>query len=311
MLDSMRYTLLFFRSLFKRTQIQSIESIESIKSVKWSDIKHDLKMFMTQDQTFLDKENFPSIMVETSIPFAHWTPAQKDLYVRHVDVLSDMVNHVATYTDEECSIVSRVVTTLEDMPDTPDENVHDSNRLIRAMNEAFPENCFVDLQIKSGCGWDPRKRDTQIQFRFRLSRPRPTRLVLVPRSNILKSLQPVIRHVGKPFQSMHLTSKDKEIMDDYKTMCDTFVMSVWVGTPGNKVTDTGTGFRTKTFIGSSVSPDYPIRILFRHGLDHDNDALKSSLKDFIDIFDPVKTTDPDVPVLMTMEDFVTLSLKTS
>ena len=257
-------------------------------------------------------------LVEDPVNPQTLTAKQRDVYDNYIDRASDMVNHLPSYTDEECAIVARVIYALRQLPDVPGEDVHDDERVLEAIKEVFTEETysedsfsesFVAMQRKTSCAWDPRGRDTQLQFHFRLSTPLPLRLVMLPRSEqTLAVIRPVVRHVSKPFQSLHLTTdmRGQELLEQYKSTCQEFVMSVWVGKPGSKVTDTGTGFRTNTFIGGGASPDYALRILFQRGLT--GEALRSALQDFVELFeDPQRR----IPVLMPMRVFTDLSAQTN
>lgn len=226
---------------------------------------------------------------EKESPRHLYTTAQLDLIDHYIHVDSDMMNHVIHYSDEECALVKKTLSFIQELSGP---QLHDDDYMTTFMREKFP-HIYIDHIRKTGCVWDPRKRDTQMQFRFRLSHPMPKRLLCVPLTEVKDSLKPILRHVGKSFQSLHLTSQDKDLLVKYQDLCDTFVMSVWVGPSSDKITETGTGFRSSDFIGSGVAMDYDLRILFHSGLQ--GSPLQSALNDFVALF-----SDPssNIPVLL-------------
>jgi len=241
-------------------------------------------------------------LMENPVDVKTLHPSQRRLLeMGFVDPLSDMVDHVPYYTQEECDIIELIVITLRDLTAT---EIRDTSLIDNFMSIVFPES-YMDHQIKSGCVWDPRKRDTQIQFRFRLSSALPTRLVMVPLQKIFSSLELVARHVGKPFQSFHLTSKDINTLKSYLSTCDVFTVSIWIGSVDKKIVETGTGFRTRDFIGSGSSLDTNLRILFRRGLK--GEAFVSALKDFVECLSIDQGDEKKmVPVLLQRQDFINL-----
>lgn len=79
---------------------------------------------------------------------------------------------------------------------------------------------------------------------------------------------------------------------------------------GEKTVSTGTGFRTRDFIGTAQAPDHAMRILFRKGLS--GVALKGALDDFLEVFFGANDmtardhSEATVPVLMPLSQFMRL-----
>ena len=210
-----------------------------------------------------------------------------------VDPQSDMVDHIVTYDDEECAWVMRALEVLDGLTDA---EVRDEARI----REVLPE---VNLYNKiEGAGWDPRKRDTVIQIRCKMSRTKPKRLVQAPLSIVRDSLAVLVRHVGKPFQGAHVTTTDVQRVLPFMDMCDEFILTVWVGPMGGKITQSGTGFRSSHFPGGP-SPDHVNRILIRNLT---GPALHDAHADFVKAYSATLQKDHTVPLLLQLQDFVLL-----
>lgn len=245
-------------------------------------------------------KNYPSLLgndllLENQIPTDLWTPAQQDLFtLSELDKTSDMMDHIPTYDDEECAWVKTALTTISKMSS---EDVRSEEKIKKELPNVIEYRCL------SNCTWDPKKRDTVIQLKIKMTRKKATRLVEAPLCEIYSSLRPILRHKGKAFQSLHMTSLDLDCLRPFIHECDTFIMTVWVGSVDKKITESGTGFRSSTFPGQSVARDNSARILFRPFKD---DALLEAHKDFEITYGQDRNSVNVVPVLMQLEHFIRL-----
>lgn len=246
-------------------------------------------------------KSYPSLIgeklqIEDSVKFEDLTPAQQDLNsYKFVDANSDLVDHIPSYDDEECKIVKNALFEVSKM-------TAQDVRSEKKIREKFYN--LVDYNCISNCAWDFKKRDTVIQLKFSLEKEKPTRLVLAPLSKVQDTMIPILRHKGKPFQSLHMTSTKLESLIPYVGSSPTFILTIWVGNMENKITESGTGFRATGFPGQSLSKDNKARILFRN---FTGDAFQQAIKDFRDTYDVVEDSDSIVPVLMQRDHFISLN----
>lgn len=246
-------------------------------------------------------KGYPSLIgeklaIEQSVNFEDLTLAQQDLIsYEFVDPNSDLVDHIPSYDDEECKIVKNALFEISKMTA---QDVRSEEKIRKKFYNLVDYNCI------SNCAWDFKKRDTVIQLKFSLEKEKPTRLVLAPFSKVQDSIIPILRHKGKPFQSLHMTSSKLESLIPFIGSSPTFILTIWVGNMENKITESGTGFRATGFPGQSVAKDNNARILFRN---FTGDAFKQAVSDFRDTYDVAEDSDSLVPVLMQREHFICLN----
>ena len=239
----------------------------------------------------------PDLLIEQPRPVESLTAAQLDLFSYPLDCMidpfSDLVDHIPSYSDEECLWVRTALMTIHSMTA---EEVRSKEEIQKRLPQVVEYNCIKN------CAWDFKKRDTVIQLKIELSEAKPLRLVEVPFDKVHSSLRPILRHKGKPFQSLHITSNIKALRP-YVSTCKFFILTIWVGPEDKKITESGTGYRSETFPGQSVAKDNATRVVIRPLKEQ---ALVEALKDFETTFGQDPSSQHLVPVLMQMDDFCKL-----
>lgn len=242
-----------------------------------------------------------AMLFEEMVHPSEWTEAQHVLSgIPEVDPLSDMMDHIPTYHPEECQWVRKVLTTLAAM--SLDEVLDEAH-----VRKALPD--ITDLNKMENIKWDPRKRQAVLQIKRQFATARPKRLVMVPLVKTHDVLAPLLRHIGKPFQGCHMTITEADRAVEYLDLCDEFIMTVWVvGANGEKVTQSGTGFRSRVFPGAEAAPDYANRLLIRGNLS--GALLQEAYDDFMSAYtlkEDMGEKDHRVPILLQMQDMLRLS----
>ena len=239
------------------------------------------------------------VIVEEPFSVDNLTEAQKKLMDQpFFTTYSDAMDHLSSYSDEECKMVDTAGKALSAM------NAQD------VRNEAMVRSILpkvVEYRKIENAAWDPLKRDTVIQLKFELSSPAPLRLVKAPFSTVSPHLAMMVRHVGKPFQGAHMTLTDPEVVREHLSTCFYFIATFWVGPVDKFKIEIGTAYRSAHFPGIGAAPDHACRILTRGNLR--GEELKKAYDDFEESFG---TDDEDefhhhlVPVLLQMKDFIRL-----
>ena len=238
------------------------------------------------------------VIIEEPIPPEQFSPDQKELSMApFFDPLSDATDHLCTYSNEECALVLQAGEALSAMDAT---SVRDE----AAVRAACPR--VIEYRKIEGAAWDPRKRDTVIQLKFQLSSPAPLRLLKVPFATAFPHLAMMVRHVGKPFQSAHITLTNFSELYDHIIIdvSHYFVATFWVGPKDSFQVQIGTGYRSAHFPGVGGAPDHATRLLTRN--------LKGAdLQEAYDAFEEAYGDDEGltwytVPVLLQLKDFIAL-----
>lgn len=235
------------------------------------------------------------LLIETAPNPSTLSKAQKDL-LQHpmVDPCSDLVDHIPTFSDEECKCVSHALFMIDTMSAA-------EVRFEHAVKEKLPQ--VVEYKCIPNCTWDFKKRDTVIQLKIELSEAKPLRLVEAPFNKVHSTIRPVMRHHGKPFQSLHMTCTDVDALKPFVSTCKFFILTIWVGPPNAKITQSGTGYRSTTFPGQSIAKDNAARVIIRPFKEQ---ALMDALVDFNATYGEDETSEKTVPILMQLEDFIRL-----
>jgi hypothetical protein len=252
-------------------------------------------------------KNWPSILgeeiieVEKPIPDEELSSMQLEIKkMSQFDPMSDMDDHLYSYSDWECKIVQETLKEVDKMTD------------LQVRDESFVRSVIpkvVEYRKIENCVWDPKKRDTVIQLKFELPDMADTRLVMAPFNEVYPHLKVFLRHLGKPFQGAQMTVTNVDCVIPYLSKTKYFVMTIWVGPIGKKITETGTGYRSEHFPGTGPkAPDHANRLLIRGNLR--GEELLNAYKDFIDIYDHLENAQDYqglVPILLRNRDFLSLS----
>jgi len=240
------------------------------------------------------------VIVEEDFPTASLTDAQKRLMSEpFFTKYSDAMDHLCSYSDEECRFVQDTGSVLSTLNATDVRN--------EAVVRSFLPTVVEYRKIENAT-WDPLKRDTVIQLKFELSSPAPLRLVKAPFGEVFSSLAMVVRHVGKPFQGAHMTVTNMEVVREHVSTCCYFIATFWVGPMDKFKVEIGTGFRSAHFPGVGATPDNVCRILTRGNLRGED--LKKAYEDFEEAYgDDEGQEDHLVPVLLQRKDFISLNKK--
>lgn len=183
------------------------------------------------------------------------TKEQRMLLIK-IDPKSDMADHVPSYDEEECQWIQRLLTAIEGMTD------------VQARDEDYVKSVLPEIDkymLKENAPWAKNGNHTVIQVMRSFRKEKPIRLVHTPLSVVKTHLELILRHQNKPFASAHMTVRDPSILVKYLDKTRSFVVSIWIGPPGGKITEAGTGFRSPNFIGIAeektniVSP-FPLEV---------------------------------------------------
>jgi hypothetical protein len=157
----------------------------------------------------------------------------------------DLVDHIPEYDNEECRWILRVLEAFQGMTD------------VEARDEAYVRGVLPEIDLYSkmeGVTWDKKRRDTTVRIRRAFSTAKPKRLARVPMSLIREHLVLMNRHTTTPFQSCHMTvtQAGAAIAANYMETEDHFIMTLWIGPMGAKITEAGTAYRSKHFPGAAL-----------------------------------------------------------
>lgn len=238
------------------------------------------------------------VIVEEPFPVDQFTEAQKRLMAEpFFTPYSDAVEHLCTYSDEECRLMETAGTLLSSMNAT---DVRDEARVRSALPMVVEYRKMEARRMGGIC--------TSILLKFKLETPAPLRVVKAPFSAVSPSLAMMVQRSSRSRSCVlgaHMTVTDPEAVRQHVSMCSYFIATFSVGFVDSFNVTIERAYRGAHFPGVRTEPDHACRLLTR--CDLRGEDLKEAYEDFENAYgddDEDNFIRHRVPVLLQRKDFI-------